>query len=125
MEGGSLRSGRQQWSACRAAGRYFHLHSWPESYFSLIPNITVQAKKIRLLACGEQLEFNEVFSIVLPARYLHTVTCSLTLCSRSRIGVKVRCRNNIWKILTLVKDKILTLDNINFISHKPYPHSSR
>jgi len=48
----------------------------------------IKAKKTRLLACGEQLEFNEVFSIILPARYLHTVTCSLSLCTRSRIGVK-------------------------------------
>lgn len=48
----------------------------------------IKAKKTRLLACNDILEFHEKFSILLPGTYLDSVSCVVSLCSRSRFGGK-------------------------------------
>ena len=48
----------------------------------------IKAKKTRLLGCQEHLDFQEQFSILLPGAYLDSVSCLVSLCSKSRFGVK-------------------------------------
>jgi len=48
----------------------------------------IKAKKTRLLACQDFLSFQEKFSILLPGPYLESVSCLVSLCSRSKFGTK-------------------------------------
>jgi len=48
----------------------------------------IKVKKTRLLACQDRIDFQEQFSIVLPRAYLDSVSCLLSLCSKSRFGTK-------------------------------------
>jgi len=48
----------------------------------------IKAKKTRLLACNDVLEFHEKFSILLPGTYLDSVSCVVSLCSRNKFGAK-------------------------------------
>lgn len=48
----------------------------------------IKAKKTRMLACEDLLEFQEQFSILLPGPYLDSVSCVVSLCSKSRFGTK-------------------------------------
>ena len=56
----------------------------------------IKAKKTRQLSCSEVLDFNEKFSIRLPASYLDNVSCLVSLCSRNKYGLKaVMGRTNV------------------------------
>ena len=56
----------------------------------------IKAKKTRQLSCSEVLDFNEKFSIRLPASYLNNVSCLVSLCSRNKYGLKaVMGRTNV------------------------------
>jgi len=48
----------------------------------------IKAKKTRLIAVSCEVQFQEKFSILLPPNYLDGVSCIVSLCSRSRLGVK-------------------------------------
>ena len=48
----------------------------------------IKAKKTRLLACSDLLEFHEQFSILLPGTYLDSVSCVVSLCAKTRLGTK-------------------------------------
>lgn len=48
----------------------------------------IKAKKTRLIGVSEEVHFNEKFSILLPPTFLDAVSCVISLCSRSRLGVK-------------------------------------
>ncbi|XP_023342455.1 synaptotagmin-15 [Eurytemora carolleeae] len=48
----------------------------------------IKAKKTRLINISEEVCFNERFSILLPSTFLDGVSCVVSLCSRSALGVK-------------------------------------
>jgi len=48
----------------------------------------LKAKKTRQLPASEEIKFGEKFSILLPPDFLEAVSCVISLCSKTRLGVK-------------------------------------